>query len=270
MTTQGPLLVTTADLARDLRALGVPEGGVLMVHSSLSSLGRVLGGAPAVVRALLAALGPDGTLAMPAFSPEVSDPARWAGWSLSGEELERARAHVPAFDPGTTPTTMGTIPETLRRWPGTVRGPHPQVSVCALGPRAAEIVAPHALEWGQGAGSPFERLAAMGASLLLLGVGFNRAALLHYAESRVPHGRRKTRRIPFGEGAARRWVEAPCVGDDLNTHFPAIGAAYLAAGRARTGKVGAAGAVFASAADLVDFAADYFTNILPHRVQAAD
>ena len=77
--------VTADDLARDLRAFGVPRGGVLMVHSSLSSLGRVLGGAPAVVRAFLAALGPDGTLVMPAFSPEVSDPARWPDWSLSGE-----------------------------------------------------------------------------------------------------------------------------------------------------------------------------------------
>lgn len=255
--------VTTADLARDLRALGVPEGGVVMVHSSLSSLGRVLGGSPAVVRALLAALGPDGTLVMPAFSPEISDPARWPDWSLSGDELERARAHVPAFDPDTTPTTMGTIPEAFRRWPGAVRGPHPSVSVCALGPRAGEVVAPHALEWGQGAGSPFERLTAMDASLLLLGVGFNRATLLHYAESLVPHGRRKTRRIPLGEGAVRRWAEVPCVGDDLNTHFPPIGAAYLAAGRARTGKVRAADAVLASASDLVAFASDYLAKALP-------
>lgn len=254
---------TTADLARDLRDLGVPEGGTLMVHSSLSSFGRVLGGAPAAVRALLAALGPKGTLVMPTFSPEVSDPARWADWGLSGAQLERARAHVPAFDPDTTPTTMGAIPEAFRRWPGTVRGPHPQVSVCALGPRATELVAPHALEWGQGAGSPFERLAAMNAGLLLLGVGFNRATLLHYAESRVPHRRTKTRRIPFGEGAARRWVDAPCVGDDLGTHFPAIGAAYLAAGRARTGKVGAADAVLASSADLVRFASDYLAGVLP-------
>ena len=46
--------VTADDLARDLRALGVPRGGVLMVHSSFNSLGRVFGGAPAVVRALLA------------------------------------------------------------------------------------------------------------------------------------------------------------------------------------------------------------------------
>ncbi len=83
---------TTADLVRDLRALGVAAGQVLMVHSSLSGLGRVLGGAPAVVRALLAAVGPDGTLVMPAFSPEVSDPARWADRSFADADLERARA----------------------------------------------------------------------------------------------------------------------------------------------------------------------------------
>lgn len=255
--------VTTADLTRDLQDLGVPEGGVLMVHSCLSSLGRVLGGAPAVIRALLAALGPRGTLVMPALSPEVSDPVRWADWFLAGAELERARASVPAFDLDTTPTTMGLIPETFRRWPGTIRGPHPQVSVCALGPQAGEIVLPHALEWGQGAGSPFDRLTALDAGLLLLGVEFNRATLLHYAESRVPHRRTKTRRIPFGEGEARQWAEVQCIGDDLNTHFPAIGTAYLAASRARTGQVGAADTVLASAADLVGFASDYLAGVIP-------
>ena len=54
--------VAEADLAprlRDLRALGAVEGRTLMVHSSLAGLGHVLGGAPAAVRALLAALGPD-------------------------------------------------------------------------------------------------------------------------------------------------------------------------------------------------------------------
>jgi aminoglycoside 3-N-acetyltransferase len=254
--------VTTADLVRDLRALGLRRGQTLMVHSSLRSLGRVLGGAPAVVRALLAALGPDGTLVMPAFSPEVSDPARWPDRPFPDEEVERARAHVPTFDPDTTPTSMGAVPECFRRWPGARRGPHPQVSVCALGPRAEEVVAPHPLAWGQGAGSPFERLSRMDAGLLLLGVGFNRATLLHYAESLVPNRREKTRRIPAGDGPERRWLEAPDVGDDLNTHFPAIGAAFLAEGRARTGKVGAAEAILACAGDLVPFASSYLARAL--------
>ena len=257
-------LLTAEDLARDLRALGVGRGQAVMVHSSLKSLGQVLGGAPAAVRALLAAVGPDGTLVMPAFSPEVSDPARWPDRPFPDSQVERARAHVPAFDPDTTPTSMGAIPECFRRWPGARRGPHPQVSVCALGARAAEVVAPHPLAWGQGAGSPFERLFRMDAGLLLLGVGFNRATLLHHAESLVPNRREKMRRIPTGDGPARRWLEAPDVGDDLDTHFPAIGSAYLAEGRARTGKVGAAEAILASAGDLVPFASSYLARALAH------
>ena len=42
----------------------------LMVHSSLSALGEVEGGANTVIGALLEAIGPTGTLAMPAMSGE--------------------------------------------------------------------------------------------------------------------------------------------------------------------------------------------------------
>ena len=93
-------------------------------------------------------------------------------------------------------------------------------------------------------------------------MGFNRATPLRYAESLVPDRREKVRRVPVGDGPERRWLEAPDVGDDLNTHFPAIGAAYFAQGRARTGKVGAADAVLASADDLVPFASSYLAGAL--------
>jgi aminoglycoside 3-N-acetyltransferase len=58
-------------LARDLRDLGVTSGATLMVHSSLSAIGWVEGGASVVVRALIEALGEDGTLAMPASTPNA-------------------------------------------------------------------------------------------------------------------------------------------------------------------------------------------------------
>src|SRR3712207_986246 len=56
------MVMTCSRLARDLERLGLGLGGVMMVHCRMSALGWVVGGAETVVRALLDALGPDGTL----------------------------------------------------------------------------------------------------------------------------------------------------------------------------------------------------------------
>lgn len=76
--------VTVASLCEDLRALGIVPGDLVLVHSSLSSLGWVCGGSQAAVMGLLAALSSSnakGTLVMPAHSGEWSDSAseRFAG-----------------------------------------------------------------------------------------------------------------------------------------------------------------------------------------------
>lgn len=255
-------VATQVALTTDLQALGIAEGQILIVHSSLKSLGYVLGGAQTVVSALIAALGPTGTLVMPAFTPQVSDPSRWTDRPFPAEEIERVRAVLPEFNIDTTPTSMGAIAETFRRWPATLRSDHPQVSICARGPQAPMIVTPHELAWAQGPGSPFERLYELGADILLLGVGFNRATMLHYAESRTPGRRIKTRLIPLGPPEQRTWVEAPDVADDLGVHFPAIGEAFLAQDRHQSGKIAQSDAFLIPGRGLVDFAAEYFRKAL--------
>ena len=59
--------VTRERLAADLRALGITEGDVLFVHSSLKSLGFVEGGAESVLGALRDAVGASGSLLLPAY-----------------------------------------------------------------------------------------------------------------------------------------------------------------------------------------------------------
>ncbi|MEU6124398.1 AAC(3) family N-acetyltransferase, partial [Streptomyces sp. NPDC047123] len=129
----GPLC-TRDSLAKELHALGVRPGETLLAHTSMRALGWVSGGAVAVVQALLDALGPDGTLVVPAQSGENSDPAQWRNPPVPEEWWPRLRASLPAYDPLTTPTLgVGVVPEAVRTWPGGRRPAPPPPAVAGRG-----------------------------------------------------------------------------------------------------------------------------------------
>lgn len=263
MTHSNRRLVTQNQLIDDLKHIGLGDGDSVMVHSSLSKIGYVIGGAQTVIKALLGVVGKSGTLIMPAFSQNISDPANWDGQNFTDNEIQILRENLPVFDKELTPTGMGAIPEAFRAWPGVIRSDHPQVSVCAIGPDANFITDTHPLEFGEGANSPFARLYERDAKILLLGVWSNRATALHYAESLVPHGRRKERCFPIEEDGVRKWVQVPDIGDDLNTHFPPIGDIYFAReGDAKVANIGDAKSCLVSTKGLVDFGRDYLSKAL--------
>lgn len=219
---------TPESLADDLAALGVRPGMVLLVHASLSALGWVVGGAPAVIAALTQALGPDGTLVMPAHSGNVSDPAGWIAPPIPTAWHALVRDRMPAFDPVTTPTSsMGAIAESFRTHPGTLRSIHPRQSFAARGRQARDITAAHALDCALGERSPLARLYALDAMVLLLGVGHDRNTSLHLAEHRATYPGKKTASFgsPVRIDGERQWL----VADDLDfddSDFAAIGGAF--------------------------------------------
>jgi aminoglycoside 3-N-acetyltransferase len=246
---------TVASLTDDLRALGLTPGVVVLVHSSLSRLGYVVGGAPAVVRALLTAVGPRGTIVMPAFSGDFSDPSRWVSPPVPESWWPVIRDHAPAFDPAVTPTRqMGAIVECFLRFPDVRRSTHPHASFAACGPEAEPIVADHALAFAMGEHSPLARIYDRDGHVLLLGVDHGNNSSLHLAEYRAD--------LPItdwiSEGSAvlvdgkRTWVTYP--DRSGNSHdFPALGEAFARTGKERCAAVGAGTGRLMRQRDVVDF-----------------
>ncbi|GGM32560.1 aminoglycoside N(3)-acetyltransferase [Dactylosporangium sucinum] len=256
---------TVTSIADDLRALGVQPGSTVIVHSSLSRLGWVAGGAHAVVLALQSSLGTDGTLVMPTHSRHLTEPADWGNPPVPESWWEIIRRETPAYDPLVTPSTfMGAIVECFRRFPGVLRSAHPTVSFAARGPRAEAITAGHTLDDGLGEGSPLARLYEADAWVLLLGVGHDNNTSLHLAEYRADGPKRYLRQgSPMTVDGERRWVEYRELADDTSLFEP-LGADFAAVtGAEQVGRVGAGTGRLMRQRALVDFGAHWLS--LRHR-----
>ena len=250
------------DLRTGWRQAGVEPGMHVIIHSALSSIGRVRGGAATVVSSLRRAVGPEGTLVTPSFTPQVADPDPLVR-GLPDESVRVRRDQVPLFTPQMS-SPMGAVAEALRLTPGAVRSWHPQVSVAALGACAGDIVASQPLQFAVGRGSPFERLRHVGGWILLVGVGHNRNSFLHHAESLIDRPRLKQRRFPVLVDGERIWWETLDVGDDNNTHFPVVGEDYERHAGIRPVQVGRARTVLLPAQDFVSFASHRLAELIDH------
>lgn len=257
--------VTAERLVADLRALGVPEGAPVMVHTSLRALGWVIGGPQAVLEALRAAVGPHGTLAMPTQSWQLCDPAMLQ--ELPEEWWPTIRQHLPLYDAATTPSqTMGAVAELFRTTPGARRSPHPHRSITAAGPEAERITARHPLDSPAGEESPLGALVALDAWVLLLGVDAAKATILHLAEHRADYAGKRS--VPNGVAMLvdghREWT----TWEELDVHdhdFVDVTEAFAAdTGLVRTHRVGDATARLIPMRPLVEYATDWFGSHRTH------
>ena len=200
---------TVCSLVSDLRCLGLGLDDILIVHSSLSALGWVAGGAQAVVEALQQTVGPEGTIVMPTQTGQLTDPANWSNPSVPPEWIPIIREEIPAFDAAATlPRGMGKVVESFLMHDETVRSDHPTVSFAARGPAASEIVGCHPLTPELGETSPLGRLYELDAKVLLLGVEHGNNTSLHLAEHRAVWPSKTVRETgaPVMIDGKRQWV----------------------------------------------------------------
>lgn len=248
---------TVRSLEDDLSTLGVEAGMTLLVHSSLSSLGWVCGGAVSVILALEKAIGADGTLVMPTHSGDLSDPSRWRNPPVPESWWELVRRETPAYDVDMTPSRgVGVVPECFRRQKGTIRSAHPSVSFAARGPKARALTEIRGFDFPTGDGSLLSRLYDMDGHLLFLGADFRCATSLHLAEYRASYPSRKVIRCgaPVTVDGERRWIEYDDVDYD-DSDFVRIGAAFVEDTRdVRSGRVASGTAMLMPLRALVDYA----------------
>ena len=251
---------TAQSIWDDLSALGVAPGMVLLVHSSLSSLGWVCGGPTAVVIALEAALGPEGTLVMPTHSGDLSEPPYWRHPPVPEAWWETIRQTMPPYDVSMTPTRgIGAIPECFRNQVGTRRSSHPSDSFAARGPHAETIVRDHPLDFSMGDGSPLARIYDLDGWILLLGASIRCATSLHLAEYRAKYPKKKQiqRGAPVMLEGRRVWVEYQDVDWD-DSDFTALGMSFAEKTRlVRSGHVANGTAQLIPQRPFVDFAVEW-------------
>lgn len=181
-------IVLKQDILAALKEAGVDKGQTIMVHTSLSSLGFVCGGAQTVIEALLESVGADGTIMMPTQSWKNLDPTAGVHWEEPEEWWQTIRDNWPAYNKDITPTnTMGAVAEMFRKWPGTLRSDHPARSVAANGKNADYLTKDHSLSNIFGEGSPLGKLYELDGYVLLIGVGYDKNTSLHLADVRAEY-----------------------------------------------------------------------------------
>lgn len=201
-------LILKQDLLAAFRELGMQPGMTVMVHTSLSSMGYVCGGAPTMIEALLETVDSEGTIMMPTQSWKNLDPEVGVHPEVPKDDWQAIRDNWPAYDKRTTPTqTMGAVAELFRQWPGSLRSVHPACSVTANGKYAAYLTENHDLSNIFGDGSPIERLYELDGYVLLIGVGYDKNTSLHLADARAdyPSKHLSTEHSAVMENGKRVW-----------------------------------------------------------------
>lgn len=144
--------------------------GDIMVHASMSNIGKIEGGAPATTKAIIDCLDLN--------NDTISAPALPFMGSMK-EYLDT----VSLFDVETAKNCMGGISCLIMEMNGCFRSVHPTHSVIALGKHAKDYTNSHHLSKTPfGSTSPFKKLVERNGKILMFGVDLNSVTSFHVYE----------------------------------------------------------------------------------------
>jgi len=168
-----PACVKKEDIGKAFAELGVREGDIVLVHSSLKSLGFLENGPDTVIRGIESLIGKEGTLVMPTLC-SVDFMNSYKTWYMD------------------KPSDVGYLTEYFRKLPYVYRSNHATHSVAARGKKAYELTyehgarGPHLCPFGEYAfadSSPWNKLYQADAHIVFLGVDLMYNTMKHMIEA---------------------------------------------------------------------------------------
>lgn len=160
-------MITKQQLKDDLHAMGIRGDDTVLIHISLKAVGEVEGGADGLIDAFCEYLS-DGLFLVPTHT-----------WN-------DVNANNPIYDVRTSVPCIGTVPRVAAFRKDGIRSLHPTHSIWAHGKDAENFI-----RGEENAASPapvgfcWDRLADVGAKILLIGVTHNRNTFIHSIDERM-------------------------------------------------------------------------------------
>ena len=170
-----PSTVTKNDISKVCNDLGLKKTDTIIIHSSMKSFGYVEGGPNTVIEGFREYLS-EGTLCFPALRQKDFGKA-YKDWDINN-----------------TPSDVGFLSESFRKYPGVLRSDQETHSVTAIGKNAEYITSGHrggrkrVCLYGDYAfsyTSPWQRIYDLGGKVVFIGVSMKVNTMKHFVESSV-------------------------------------------------------------------------------------
>lgn len=142
------------DIVNVMIKLGMRRGSVVCIHSSMMEFYNYVGSAEELIKTIIDAIGPEGTLAMPAYPNQI---------------VAESEGYI--FDVQKDKTVAGYLAETFRKYPGVKRSLNVEHSVCAIGKHADYLLNEHQYSsdcWDKK--SPYYKMCELDALVFNLGM----------------------------------------------------------------------------------------------------
>lgn len=240
-------MIDKATLLKQLEATNIDRRGSLLIHSSMKSLGEIVGGADTVIDAFIEFMQ-DGLLIMPTHT-----------WDKKNNRDNR-------FDPESEPSCVGILGELFRQRPGVLRSLHPTHSVAVIGTLAADFIAgeerfdspcPPQGVWG--------KLAKYDTQILFLGCPLSKNTFIHSIEEQYQVPQRLSQHFTdYKIKVAGKWLdcpmrghEAPCA--DISLNYGKLLPVFLQRGAARKVKISTSTNYLCSAMQMEKICGEYLS-----------